>query len=113
MCHSSMSNVGSDTFRRPKFDEAVMTGERPENVVTLDPTALAASSTSSAILFLLLFVPALGTVLFGAVDQITWALFYLLWTAVILLWIADVRTRGGFLLNRSVLIIPLLGLVAL
>jgi O-antigen ligase len=90
-----------------------MTDERRDNVVTLDPPALAPSRSSSAIFFLLLFIPALGTVLFGAVDEITWALFYLVWIGMILLWTGDAWTRDGFLLNGSTLLIPVAGLIAI
>jgi len=75
--------------------------------------APAPSRLSSAIFLLLLIVPALGAVLFGAVDQITWALFYLLWAAVVLLWVADAWQRGGFAINASVLLIPIAGLIVI
>ncbi len=84
----------------------MMPDERPEDVVRPSPTR-----SSAAIFFLLLLVPAIGTLLFGAVDQITWSLFYLVWIAMVILWLIDARGRGGFLFNPSALLIPAAGLI--
>jgi O-antigen ligase len=80
---------------------------------SISVSALAPSRISSSIFFLLLLLPALGTVLFGAVDQITWTLFYLMWVVLVLLWIADAWRQGGFVLNASALLLPVAGLIAI
>lgn len=69
------------------------------------------SKMSSAIFVCLLLVPAIGTVLFGAVDQVTWALFYVVWIVLVVSWVALGWRRGGVILNRSVLLYPLGGLL--
>ena len=77
------------------------------------PISFEDSRAASAIFFLLLLVPAVGTVLFGAVDQITWSLFYLVWMVLVLLWIGDAWKRGGLVLNTSALLIPVAGLAVI
>src|SRR4051794_26695851 len=68
------------------------------------------SRLTSAVFIILLVVPAIGTILFGAVDEITWVLFSVLWIAAVLLWLADAWRRGGLRLNTSAVLLPLLGL---
>ena len=65
---------------------------------------------SSVIFFLLLLVPVIGTILFGAVDEITWALIALIWVVVIALWAADAWRRRALPLNASPLLLPVAGL---
>src|ERR687884_674930 len=70
----------------------------------------APSRVTAWIFFLLLAVPAIGVVLFGAVDQITWSLFYLIWIVIAVLWMIDAWRRGGLLFNASGLLLPVAGL---
>lgn len=65
---------------------------------------------SSVIFFLLLLVPVIGTILFGAVDEITWALISLIWVVVIALWAIDAWRRRAVPLNTSSLLLPVAGL---
>src|SRR6476619_6208492 len=65
---------------------------------------------SSVIFFLLLLVPVIGTILFGAVDEITWALISLIWVVVIALWATDAWRRRALPLNTSSLLLPVAGL---
>lgn len=78
--------------------ERVETGERPSRI-------------SSAIFLLLAFVPVFSTVVFGAVDSVTWVLISVLWAAIVLLWLAEMWNAGGILLSSSRLQIPLTGLI--
>lgn len=73
----------------------------------------ASSRLSSAIFFLLCLVPALGTIIFGAVDETTWIVITLFWAAIILMWLAEAWKTGGFLINFSPLLVPLGGLLIL
>ncbi|MFL6374124.1 MAG: O-antigen ligase family protein [Pyrinomonadaceae bacterium] len=82
--------------------------EAPVNKATI---SLEPSRIASTIFFLLLLIPAFGTVLFGAVDEITWSVFYLAWTALVLLWLVDAWMRGGLLVSASQLLIPVAALV--
>jgi O-antigen ligase len=78
--------------------------------VSVDKVRGNPTKLSSAVFFLLLIVPAIGSVLFGAVDQITWSLFYLVWIVVVILWLGDSWKRGGLALNPSSLLAPVAGL---
>lgn len=80
-----------------------------ENVGTDD----ASSRVSSAIFFLLCLIPALGTVLYGAVDEMTWVILVILWCVIVALWLAEARKGNGFLINASPLLIPVTGLLVL
>src|SRR5438309_11570766 len=64
---------------------------------------------SAVIFFLLLLVPAIGTILFGAVDEITWALISLIWVILVVLWAVDGWTPGDLPFNASPLLLPLVG----
>lgn len=68
---------------------------------------------SSAIFFLLCLIPALGTVIFGAVDETTWIILSVFWAAIILMWLADAWKAGGLLINSSTLLVPLAALIVL
>ena len=65
------------------------------------------SRISSAIFFLLCLIPALGTVIFGAVDETTWIIITVFWAAVIVLWLAEAWKGGGLRLKASSLLLPL------
>ncbi|MGB7203604.1 MAG: O-antigen ligase family protein [Pyrinomonadaceae bacterium] len=65
------------------------------------------SRISSAIFFLLCLIPALGTVIFGAVDETTWIIITVFWAAVILLWLGEAWKGGGLRLKASSLLLPL------
>ena len=67
------------------------------------------SRLSSAIFALLLAMPLVATVLFGAVDNVSWILLSLAWTAMLMFWIADAWKGKGLLLNTSAIQLPMLG----
>src|SRR5436190_2798321 len=69
------------------------------------------SRLSSAIVVLLCFVPVFSTLLFGAVDTMTWVFIAVFWVAIILLWLADAWKGRGLLMNTSVVQVPLVGLL--
>lgn len=71
------------------------------------------SRLSSAIFFFLCLVTALGTVVFGAVDETTWVIITFFWAAIVLLWLAEARNVGGLLISDSTLLIPIAGLIVL
>jgi O-antigen ligase len=71
----------------------------------------ASSRLSSAIFFLLCFIPALGTIVFGAVDETTWIIISVFWAAIILMWLAEAWKGGGLPLNTSPLLLPLAAFV--
>ncbi len=66
------------------------------------------SRLDSAIFFILCFLPIMGTILFGAVDNTTWIIITLCWAAIIMLWIAESWNTGGILLSNQRLQIPLI-----
>ena len=69
------------------------------------------SRLSSAIFFLLCIVPVFSTVLFGAVDNVTWIIISIFWAAIVLLWLAESSKAKGLLFSPNVLQIPVLGLL--
>ena len=69
------------------------------------------SRLDSVIFVILLIIPAIGAIVFGAVDQITWTLFFAVWAVLIVLWLIDAWQRGALLLNPSTLLLPLFGLL--
>lgn len=71
------------------------------------------SRLSSAIFVLLFVISIFATVVFGAVDTMTWVILAAMWAVLILLWIADSWKGDGILLNTSSLQLPLLGLLAI
>ncbi len=81
--------------------------------VSVDDVAIGDSSSapSKIIFFLLCFVAVFSTLLFGAVDNITWAVISVLWALIVILWIAEAWKAGGILFNSSSLQIPLAGFV--
>jgi len=71
------------------------------------------SRLSSAIFLLLSVIPLFATVLFGAVDTMTWVLLSGMWAVLVLLWVADAWRGDGILLNTSSLQLPVLALLVL
>lgn len=81
--------------------------------ITIDDVSLADSSSlpSRILVFLICFIPAFLTVLFGGVDNITWVFISVLWVLIVACWSADAWTSGGTVINSSPLQIPLAGLL--
>lgn len=72
------------------------------------------SSRLSSIIFLLLCVaPVFSTVLFGAVDNMTWIFISMFWTAIVLLWLAEAWKAKGVMINTSSLQLPVIGLLVI
>jgi len=69
------------------------------------------SRISSAIFVLLCIVPIFSTVLFGAVDRVTWIFITLFGAVIVLLWLAEALKGKGFLLGPSAMQIPMIGLL--
>jgi O-antigen ligase len=72
-----------------------------------------ASLPSRLLFILLLVVPIVSTILFGAVDSATWALISAAWAAILLLWIAEAWRAGGIPISTSSIQLPLIGLILL
>lgn len=70
-----------------------------------------ASKISSAIFFIVCFLPVFGTVLFGAVDNMTWVLISLLWAGMIILWSIEAWRAKGLVFSPSALQLPLIAIV--
>ena len=78
----------------------------------IEPTfADVPSRASTAIFFLLCFVPVFSVILFGGVDSITWVLIVISIVTILLLWLFEAGKAGGIPFRRSVLLIPLAGLI--
>ncbi len=69
------------------------------------------SRLSSVIFFLLCFVPVFSTILYGAVDSMTWIFISLFWSAIVLLWLAEAWRAKGLIFNPSSLQLPIIGLI--
>ncbi len=87
--------------------ETIQPANRVENVAIGDVS----SRVSSAIFFLLCVIPVFGTVLFGAVDNVTWIIISIFWLAIILLWLAESSKAKGLLFSPNLLQIPVVGLL--
>jgi len=68
---------------------------------------------SGAIIALLCLLPIFTTILFGGVDNITWALVPMVWAVIVALWLVICWQRGGVVLNNTSLQLPLIGLLLL
>lgn len=77
-----------------------------QNISSSEPTR-----TSSAIFVLLCMIPAIGTVIFGAVDETTWIIITVFSAVVVLLWLAEAWSEGALLFNASSLLLPLAVLI--
>ena len=71
------------------------------------------SRLSTAIVALLWLVPVFATIVFGAVDTMTWVFISLFTAIVVLLWLADAWLGKGVLLNTSSLQLPLVALLGI
>ncbi len=71
------------------------------------------SRLSKTIFVLLCLMPCFSTILFGAVDNITWMWISVLAAIMFLLWLGEEWNAGGFLINTSPLQLPLIGLIAI
>lgn len=71
------------------------------------------SRISSAIFVLLLGIPVFAAILYGAVDSAAWIFISIAWAAVVLLWLAESWRAGGFVINTSPLVLPLVGLLVI
>lgn len=72
-----------------------------------------ASRTSGALFFVVCSIPVLSTILYGGVDTGTWTVISLLAGIIALAWLVDAWLGKGFLINRSTLLLPLAGLIAI
>jgi O-antigen ligase len=66
------------------------------------------SRVNTAVFLLLLFIPAAATILFGAVDNNTWALIQIVWAVVIGLWAAETWRSGRIAIPNLSLVLPVL-----
>lgn len=71
----------------------------------------ASSLASKAVFVILCALPIFATVLFGGVDNTTWAIISVVWASVVLLWLAESWKAGGLLINAEPLQLPMLGLL--
>ncbi len=69
------------------------------------------SRLSGVIFFLLCLTLVFSTVDFGAVDQGSWVVLTIITFAIVALWFTDTWQEQAFLVNRHVLLLPLLGLI--
>jgi len=93
-------------------ENAIQTGDpmpiiQAENIVIGDGS----SRFSSAIFFLLCFIPLFAAILFGGVDNTTWIFITISWAAIVLLWLAETWKGGGFLVNSAKIQLPMIGLL--
>jgi len=65
------------------------------------------SRASSVVFFVVCLVPVLSTVLYGGVDSGTWVAISVLTGVLALAWLTDAWFGNGFLVNRSLLLLPL------
>jgi O-antigen ligase len=90
----------SQQIRKAVHAENVIVGERSSRI-------------SSALFALLCVVPIFATILFGAVDNITWVFISIFWTAIILLWLAEAWKGKGLLMDFDAIQIPLVALLVI
>ncbi|MFN0277436.1 MAG: O-antigen ligase family protein [Pyrinomonadaceae bacterium] len=76
-----------------------------ENVIVGDSS----SRLSSIIVALICTVPIFSTIVFGAVDNISWIFITVFWITILLLWLADTWKGHGLLLNPNMIQLPLIG----
>lgn len=72
-----------------------------------------ASRASGVVFFLLCLIPSLSTVFYGGVDTGTWTVISLLAGIIALAWLVDAWLGKGILINRTTLLLPLAGLIAI
>ena len=61
--------------------------------------------------FLICFLPAFGTIVFGAVDLATWVVITVIAAAMAMIWLIDGWRGKGYLVNTSPIQLPLVGWV--
>lgn len=66
---------------------------------------------SSALFVLLAVVPIFSTILFGAVDSVTWIFITTFAAAIGLFWLAESWFGKGILLNPDLMLLPMIGLL--
>ena len=71
------------------------------------------SRANSAVFFMVCMLPCLLTVLFGAVDSITWAAIMVVTAAMIVLWSLQGWFENGLLFDPNSLLLPIVVLIAL
>lgn len=69
------------------------------------------SRASGVVFFVLCSIPVLATALYGGVDTGTWVIIDILAGIIGLAWMTDAWLGGGFPVYRSVLLLPLAGLI--
>src|SRR4051812_29507186 len=78
-----------------------------ENVAVGDRS----SRMSSAIFASVCFIPIFSTVLFGAVDNITWVFLTVFCAMIALLWVAEAWKGTGLLINTDAIQLPMIALL--
>lgn len=86
---------------------------KPLRYIETVETGDASSRLSSAVFFLVCFIPVFSTVIFGAVDNMTWIIISVFWAAICLLWLGEAWKTGGLIFSPNTLQIPLFGLVVI
>ena len=71
------------------------------------------SRLNSTIFVLLCLIPVIGTILFGAVDNITWSLIVILMAVLVGLWLIDAWGAGRIAISLDAIQVPLLALAVL
>lgn len=111
-----MPGLGQDHFRR-YFHQAIIgtVAEEPNTTVAVHAadTKQVTGRWSSLIVVLLCFLPIFTTVLFGGVDNITWAMVPIIWAVLVALWLVICWKNVGLVLGTSSLYLPLIGLIVI
>lgn len=69
------------------------------------------SPASAVVFFVLCLIPILATALYGAVDTGTWVIISILAGVIALAWLTDAWFGRGFPVYRSVLLLPVAGMI--
>ena len=72
-----------------------------------------ASRASGVVFFVLCLVPILATALYGGVDTGTWVIISILAGVIVLAWIIDAWLGKGFPVYRSMLLMPIGGMIVI
>lgn len=94
-----MAQIGTSAKTLPEF-EPIMIGDT-------------ASRLSGFVFFTLCLIVVFSTIVFGAVDQASWVILSILTAGIVLFWIADAWFGSALLLNRDLILVPLLALIAI
>ena len=68
---------------------------------------------NSTIFLLICILPVVSTLVFGAVDNTTWALITIFWAAILLLWTIESWTAGEIRFSDHAIQIPLFGFLVI